>query len=85
MNTVLTAEESRTLFIHIDADNSNSLSYEEVINSLQHIYTGYILFKLRSMIDKSGGKLTPETIFKTADDNDDGLMDVVEFYDLMQL
>jgi len=33
------------------------------MNSLQHSYTGYILFKLRGMIDKSGGKLTPEIIF----------------------
>ncbi len=85
LNTVFSAEEARILFIHIDTDESNTLSYEEIINSLQHIYTGYILYKLRGMIDKSGGALTAESIFKTADTNEDGLMDVTEFYDLMQL
>ena len=85
LNTVLNAEECRNLFLHIDTDNSNTLSYEEIINSLQHIYTGYILFKLRGMIDKSGGALTPEIIFKTADNDNDDLIDLIEFYELMQL
>lgn len=85
LNTVLTAEEARILFLHLDTDDSNSITYNEIINNLQHIYTGYILFKLRGMIDKSGGALTPELIFKTADNNDDGSMDVTEFYELMQL
>jgi Ca2+-binding EF-hand superfamily protein len=85
LKTVLNDEECRTLFLHIDTDNSNSLSYEEIINSLQHIYTGYILFKLRGMIDKSAGVLTPEIIFNTSDNDNDGLIDIIEFFELMQL
>lgn len=55
------------------------------MNSLQHSYTGYILFKLRGMIDKSGGKLTPEIIFQTGDSSSDGAIDVTEFHELIQL
>jgi hypothetical protein len=37
------------------------------------------------MIDKSAGVLTPEIIFNTADNDNDGLIDIIEFFELMQL
>ena len=85
VNRILSDAECVKVFEHIDIDHSKDLTYKEIIHSLQEIYTGYILHKLRSIIENSGGKLTPEAVFAACDDNRDGVIDVTEFNEMVQL
>jgi Ca2+-binding EF-hand superfamily protein len=85
VNQILTDAECVKLFDHIDVDQSKNLTYKEFIHSLQQIYTGYILHKLRSIIENSGGKLKPEEIFAACDNNRNGSIDVTEFNEMIQL
>ena len=77
-NKVLTAEEVRDLFVAVDYDKSNSITYDELIRECSKIHCAYIQSKIKSAIE-SDKKLKIEEIVKTLDSNKNGELEITEF------
>lgn len=84
MNQILTDEDIRILFIAVDKDQSNEISYDELITECNKIHCGYVLQKIKGAIE--GGKdVSVDKIFSTLDNNNSGQMEITEFNEMLNL
>ena len=80
-SSILSDSEILKLFLSIDADKSNSVSYQEMLVCFKEVHLNYILHKLNLAI--TSGKLTPAKVFNASDLDQDKTLDVVEFNEMV--
>lgn len=69
----------------MDKDNSNSLTYEEIIQECSKIHCGYVLSKVKAAIDSdtAGGAKRVDEVFRTVDNDKSGSIDIIEFSEML--
>ena len=77
-------EEARDLFIAVDIDNSNSITYDEMIRECSKIHCAYVQSKIRTAIE-SDKTLKIEEMIKALDKSKNGELEITEFNELITL
>ena len=83
LKSVLTDEEIVLLFQAVDRDQSNEISYDELMGACGRIHCGYVMDKVKRAIDR--GDLSVDKVFQTVDSDGNGAIDIVEFNEMISL
>ena len=82
LKELLTAEECRILFLAVDKDHSGGISYDEIITECSKINCGYVLSKMKSVLQGSKD-MTPEKVFDLYDRDRSNKMEITEFNEML--
>jgi len=86
LDKILNPDECRTLFMAADKDNSNEVSYDELINECQKIHCAYVMEQMKEVVETSikEQNLDLIQIFNSFDRDSSNKMEINEFNEMIK-